>query len=228
VHGLLKRLRRRWQPYLIEVVEDALGNRTDVFFVQIGANDGQAGDPLHELIRRSPAWRGLLIEPVPYVFARLKQSHPDGGRFVCENVAIGAAAESRDFYYVSDRARDVLGSALPATFDQLGSFDPHHIRKHCGPEIEPFIVRASIRTEPLRDVLGRHRVSRVDVLHIDTEGYDYQILRQVDFAAWPPAVILYEHSHLSHSDQAAAVRLLGDHGYRVRSFKTDTLATRVT
>src|SRR5688500_13005578 len=44
----------------------------DAFFVQIGANDATHNDPLNRAIRRAD-WRGLLVEPVPYVFARLEQ-----------------------------------------------------------------------------------------------------------------------------------------------------------
>ncbi len=38
----------------------------DAQFIQVGANDGALHDPLRrELIRRN--WRGIMIEPVPYV-----------------------------------------------------------------------------------------------------------------------------------------------------------------
>ncbi len=42
-----------------------------VTFVQIGANDGVWNDPIEPYLR-GEKWRGVLVEPVPYVFARLK------------------------------------------------------------------------------------------------------------------------------------------------------------
>ena len=42
--------------------------------MQIGSNDGRSGDPLYLFIRRD-AWRGVLIEPVDYVFRQLKKNY---------------------------------------------------------------------------------------------------------------------------------------------------------
>jgi hypothetical protein len=41
-------------------------------FVQIGSNDGTTGDPLRTFTEAND-WSGLLVEPVPYVFARLQR-----------------------------------------------------------------------------------------------------------------------------------------------------------
>lgn len=39
-------------------------------FIQIGSNDGLANDPLREFVL-SKRWKGILVEPVPYLFDRL-------------------------------------------------------------------------------------------------------------------------------------------------------------
>ena len=224
LHSMAKRVRRWWSPYLIEIIETRLRERPEAFVLQVGSNDGAAGDPIHELIRRSSGWRGLLIEPVPYVFERLKKTYAALPRFACANVAIGDRHEHRKFYYISAEAKTALGAALPATFDQLGSFERDHIRKHCSDAVEPFIVEATIETIPLDEVLARHGVTRIDLVHIDTEGFDYHVLRQVDFARFTPAVVLFEHSHLGPEEMSAAESLLTKHGYRLKRLKTDTLA----
>ena len=87
-------------------------------------------------------------------------------------------------------------------------------------------VEEDVLVMPLCDVLARHRVERVDFMHVDTEGFDYQVLRQIDFARFRPRLILYEHQHLSAADQEAARQLLGAQGYECASLGPDTLATR--
>src|SRR5436305_1438250 len=54
------------------------------FVVQVGAHDGSIVDPLRaELVRRP--WSGILVEPVPYVFARLRASYGRNSRLALEN-----------------------------------------------------------------------------------------------------------------------------------------------
>ncbi len=36
-------------------------------------------------------------------------------------------------------------------------------------------------------------------MHIDTEGYDWKILSQLDLNRFSPAIILFEHKHLTKS-----------------------------
>src|SRR4051794_31449454 len=69
-------------------------------FVKIGANDGITGDPCSDILLTNTNWRGLLIEPVPYCFDRLRANFQDSRRFCLEQVAIGASAGEVTFYYV--------------------------------------------------------------------------------------------------------------------------------
>jgi hypothetical protein len=70
------------------IVERTFEARENVFFVQIGSNDGSRGDPLYAAVRRHGHWRGILVEPVPFVFERLKNNYDNDPRLIFENVAI--------------------------------------------------------------------------------------------------------------------------------------------
>src|SRR5262249_59030637 len=59
-------------------------------FVKVGANDGVTGDPCSDILLATPQWRGILIEPVPYCFERLRANFSDSRRFILEQVAVGA------------------------------------------------------------------------------------------------------------------------------------------
>ena len=221
----LVRLHRRVVPLEWEIAR-ALRGRREVFFVQVGSNDGTSGDPIHKLLERHKQWRGIFIEPVPSLFERLKANHPDSGRYVFENVAIGKERGEAVFHYVSEDAKAALGEKLPYWYDQLGSFDRQHILKHLDGLLEPFIVSQPLPCLPLQDVLDRNQVQRLDLLHIDTEGYDWQVLSQFDLARYQPKVVLYEHKHLSREDRRRAEALLRQHGYRLQVRSADTLARR--
>ena len=227
--GALRRaLVRRYQdlvPLEWEIAR-ALRGRSEAYFVQVGSNDGTSGDPIHKLLGRYRHWRGIFIEPVPFLFERLKAHHPESSRYVFENVAISKERGEAVFHYVSEDAKAALGEKLPYWYDQLGSFDRQHIVKHLDGLLEPYIVSLPLPCLPLQDVLDRNRVQRLDLLHIDTEGYDWQVLSQFDFARYQPTVVLYEHKHLSREDRRRAEALLRQHGYRLQVRAADTLARR--
>jgi FkbM family methyltransferase len=193
--------------------------------VKIGAHDGVQNDPLRKLIVANPQWTVLFIEPVKAIYDRLLQNYPSGRSYRFENIAIADQPGTRPFYYVSDEITTAIAN-VPWWYDELGSFDRNHIIKH-DPIFEPFIVAENIRCDTLAAVLARQGLTAgVDFIHIDTEGYDYQILKQIDFSPHRLRAILYENKHLTNSDTAAAEALLEAAGYRIKQLGADTLAIR--
>jgi FkbM family methyltransferase len=190
------------------------------FFVQIGSHDGLKGDPLRDLIKKNPLWRGIFIEPLEEPFRRLMDNYGHDRRFIFEQLAVSSQVEERLFYYVPYGKSDIPFS------EQMGSFSREHIVKH-SPSLDKLIVSINVRCEPLSGILMRHAVDHLDLVHIDTEGYDLQVLRQIDFAKYRPAIVLYEHIHLNSVDRDYSQSLLRARGYRIINCGLDTLALRV-
>lgn len=183
------------------------GRHQTLSVVQIGSNDGTGGDPLFSLINSHPGWNALLVEPVPYLFARLKQNYAGRPNLRFENAAIGETSGSLPFFIIDPAAMQTLQD-LPQWAEQLGSFDRDHIVKHLGPAISPHVQEVNIPTLTLTELLTRHQIDRIDLLHIDTEGHDWRILSQLDLERFRPQVILFEYNHLSEEEyQAAMARL---------------------
>ena len=201
-------------------IRQRLRGMHSVFFVQIGSNDGRHGDPIAPMIRREPRWSGIFVD----IFRRLKQNYGEAPRFTFENVLIGESQQPTKFYFVAERAKAELGDALPYWYDQLGSFNREHIAKHLDGKLVPYIEEIDLPTVSLPTLLDRNGVAHVDLLHIDTEGYDYEVLRQFEFERLRPAVVLYEHKHLPPDSRAKAQALLKQYGYEIRVRPDDTLA----
>jgi len=185
-------------------------------FVMIGANDGTTEDPISEILLADSRWRGVLIEPVPYCFRRLATTFHDSQRFALEQVAIGKAAGVASLYYVDESAVDKSGNR-PFWFDQVGSFDRDHVLKHVGAALGQRIVECSVEVCLLSDILRKHNIDGIHFLQIDTEGYDYEIVKTLDLANHAPSAILVEHSHLPSTDKEEMLNLLRANGYKVDS-----------
>src|SRR5262249_51942973 len=146
-------------------------------------------------------------------------------RFQFMNIAIGEAGE-RSFYYVAEAATDEYND-LPPWYNQIGGFSREHIVRQSriiGRDLEKYIVKAIVQSKLLGEAL--EDVERVDMILMDTEGYDFKILQQVEFARWRPEIIIYEHINLSAGDQEAARRLLSDNGYSLTLDTPNTVAVR--
>ncbi len=200
----------------------AAATRPDLFFIQIGSNDGSVRDPIYQFVRQHQ-WHGILVEPIKYYFDRLRANYAGIPHLIFENVAISDRMQTREFYRVQEGLRHV-----PQWCEGLGSFYKDVILKHqwAIPDIERLIVTERVQCIAFADLLRKHRVRQVDLLLIDTEGYDYEIIRQIDFQAITPAVLMYEHRHLKADERIACEKTLRDLGYSLAHRFANTLAWR--
>lgn len=196
------------------------GNKKNWTVVQIGANDGKTKDPLREFILKNQKWEVLLVEPVPYLFEKLKSHYSDSPRFSFENSAINNGT-SQEFYWVDKKAKYILGN-LPEWYDQLGSFDKGHISKHLNGILDPFIVSKSIQGITLETLFQKHGIRQIDLLRIDCEGHDWKILSQLDLSRFKPTLILLEMKHLNPEELKATLLFLRN-DYQVYQFEGDFL-----
>jgi len=72
----------------------------EIYFVQIGANDGIYNDPLYKYIRRDK-WKGVLIEPQKKIFNRLRNNYKNVEGIFFLNAAIDCKSGARPLYKIS-------------------------------------------------------------------------------------------------------------------------------
>lgn len=213
-----------WKFRPARLIEKALGHREDLAVVVIGANDGPASDPVFPLLQKRPHWHGTFVEPVPYLFEKLKESYGASERFSFVNAAVSRKTSEEKFYFVSPAARRDLPE-LPAWVEQLGSFDRGHMAGLLNGRLDAYITEITVPTITLDELFSRTAQKRVDLLLIDTEGHDWEILQQLDLKKWKPDVIVFEHCAISEEDRQAALRFLAPF-YRVLNIGKDYFCTR--
>jgi FkbM family methyltransferase len=209
--ALLGRRERELTPSLEHVAAHRMLER-DVafFFVQIGAFDGVSGDPLHRLIVRH-GWRGVLAEPQREHFERLEDTYRRQPGLTLRQVAVADRRGVRTLYTVAPR------DDHPQWAPQVASFDRAQVMRHAGsmPGLAERVQPVQVHCVTLDDLLGEAPDGVVDLLQIDVEGYDAELIRMLDLERWQPAIVRFEHKHLSRRDHDAAVQRLLDHDYRV-------------
>lgn len=215
---------------MIERLNQTLGRFKQLQFIQIGSHDGVSGDPLRTLVLSHSDWKGIFVEPVKYLFDRLKRNYSANQNYIFENLAVSTHSGKQQFYFLKEHAKSKLGD-LPPWYDQLGSFNKAHILKYCNWKVDPFkleryIEATTIECITFSDLCNKHNVKQFDLLHIDTEGHDYKILSQIDFNTIPPLVVLIEHKHLLAHEVVKTYNILHKHGYTIIADNSDLLAYR--
>jgi FkbM family methyltransferase len=196
----------------------------EAVFVEIGANDGEAHDHLQSHIRRR-GWRGVMVEPVPYVFERLRANYGDLERVKLENAAIAESDGELPFWHLPETS-EPESRGLPDWYHALGSLSRDAVlaNRDLIPGLEEKLVSTPVRCLTLDSLLARHGLDRVDLFAVDTEGYDAVVVGQLDLARVRPRLILYEHYHLGDEERSACRERLAESGYEILEEHFDTFA----
>lgn len=201
------------------LVRDALSRDPNFFFVQVGANDGIRDDGLRPSILKY-GLSGVLIEPLPDLFAKLQHNYRDVPGLDFENCAVGASSGEARIYRVRE------GAPVPDHAHGMASFNRSHLtgRRHGIPGLDDHVVETTIAVRTLPEILAKYGNRPVSLLMIDTEGYDAEIVRLAFEAGLRPEIVVYEHLHLPIATQAATLRRFKSEGYRFQEIGVDTYA----
>ena len=184
----------------------------DIFFLNIGANDGITNDPLYYFVKKF-RWSGIALEPVPEIFERLQANFATHESVIPFCAALADHDGSASFYRVAP------GPDVPERCDRLGSLLPeaHLGAKHLFPEIEQHMVEQKVATVTFESLVERFGIRKIDVISIDAEGYDYEVLKQIDFRRFRPSLVIYEQLHMDEHTKTESKRLLASFGYEVHN-----------
>lgn len=195
-------------------------NRKKLFFVQIG-NDGHTDDPIYRLVKKFE-WSGVLVEPVPEYFQKLKESYKGVPNISFANVAIADKNGYKTLYGFSEKAPFWIRLHTKTK----NSFSKKTILSHSWymPNLEKYIVGQKVKAINVDTLIEKYTEGKVDMLFIDTEGYDFEILKQFDLGTLRPSVVYYEHKHLALADRNKSWDMLAHHGYKVEHDRLNTFA----
>ena len=197
-----------------------LKTRNDFFFVQVGANNGLRGDPLRHLVMKHRL-AGLLVEPLPDLFSELKQNYADQPQLKFENVALAGNEEPLTLFRFSADAQ------VPDYAHGMARFDEAAMRSFAKAMGVPDKVEAvEVSGVTMSSLLTRHRIESFALLQVDTEGFDYEIVKMCFARGNFPEIINFEKINLKWSDRVDVKHLLQRHGYQHLDIGLDTVAVR--
>jgi len=149
-----------------------LGECSNGFYIDVGANDPLTSSNTHSFYLKG--WRGIDIEPIPELAAKLRAEHSENIVLEC---AVGAVGCRATLYKPQNLELSTLRADIATG----------HIKQGFG-GFEP--VDVEVRT--LDSILAEFASRPIDFISMDVEGSEAWALAGLDLRAWQPRVLLIE------------------------------------
>ena len=210
----------------------SLSKKGDFTVIQIGANDGITNDPIHKFIKRD-RWKGVLLEPQSAVFnLYLKKIYQKNEGLTPICAGIGETDGFQTLYKIAfsdQRWATGLASFSKEKVEEL--FENGIVEKNCrqfGIPIpqnpEDRIIGEEVEIISPQTLQKRFKISSIDLLQIDAEGFDLEVIRIFDIPKSLPKAIIFENVNHSKVELESSYELLKSSGYKLKEFGRDTLA----
>ena len=216
-------------PYGIFDFESFLYRHIEVHktlsFIQIGANDGVMNDPIFKFnMKNKDVVSGYVLEPLPDVYSSLVNNYKSSPNIYPLNLAIHNSKTEMLLY----RVKPEFLSKVPNFARGIASFDPEHWKKTALVPNSDYIQSETVRCISYSTLLQTYQIEAIDLLLLDTEGYDYEILMGIDFYHSKPKIIRFEHGVrngvMSHSQLLTVCSRLNSFGYQIIAESYDATA----
>lgn len=180
--------------------------------IQIGAFDGELADPLKNAFLEATN-RVILVEPQSKPYEILVNKYSDFSHIFVENSAVGEIDGELELFLPKGEQ-----------YSPIASLDSTHLSNF---GIKTSAVKSiTVNSITVTSLLRNYEIDSVDVLQIDTEGFDFQILTNFFNANVEPLVINLEVYHLSRQERTDLRKILRDRDYQYVEHGFDLFALK--
>lgn len=176
-------------------VREYFGHKGEGFFVEVGANEPTSPESQTWHLEQR-GWTGVLIEPIPELADKARESRK-------QSIVFQAACVDSD----AERTTTLLipmasGGLVTGHASLRANIDEHNYSE---------FTRVEVQAATLTEILDQVGAEAVDLLSIDVEGAELDVLRGLDLSRYRPSLILLEDKHLYLSKH----RFLRRRGYKL-------------
>ena len=213
--------KRRFSLNTEKILKSNFPSDTIFTFIQVGGNDGISFDFLFDFVTSRKS-KGVIIEPIPVYYNELHNNYMKYPDILTVNKAVHPEKEKENIYKIKDEnLRD-----YPDWAKGIASFNKQHLSKIITDLSDAHIEELEVQCDTLMNITSPF-LNDIDYLQIDTEGFDYEVLKQIDFNKYFPSIIKYESVNLENETAAQAVKLLRSQGYFCFAEGIDTIAVNL-
>jgi len=155
-----------------DMIIDKILNKENGFYVDIGANDPIRLNNTYKFYKRG--WTGINIEPNKIKYDKIVKCRP---KDITLNMGINNEKGELTFYVTNPDSHSTFSR------EEVNAFKGTHIK----------VTDVSrIKVDTLSSVLNKHAKKEIDLMSIDTEGFDLRVLESNDWDKYRPKLICVE------------------------------------
>ena len=202
----------------------------NIKIIQIGANHGV--DLLNKFnndYRDKISYIGIEPQEVP--FNQLQLAYKGFKNFYFVKECVGKKGKNNFFYlnkkyeeYCKKNNKDFLYHGYGGNSLIRSNISERLIRINLNPDT--YISSYEIDVNPLYDILKKHNLDcehfkNIDLLQIDTEGYDDEVIYNSNLEFFKPKYINFEYHNLSENKFKNLIKFLNQKSYECIKYKQD-------
>lgn len=150
----------------------------------------------------------LLIEPNSEFNRDLKNCYFNYNPII-ENIVVNndEEVENSKLYFCN---KTIYPDTEKTRYSELSSLDKEHLVKH-GIKIN-HIDEKFITCSTINNILEKYKIESLDILFIDVEGFDYHLVKSINFEKFKIEKIFYENLHINND---VMISFLESKGYEI-------------
>ena len=191
--------------------------------MQVGANDGKSDDFLRSSINKDT--KVILVEPIESVFLDLKNNYSDFTNVEFINKAIDIKKGKKKIYSVNPSNYDYYEKKYQSQdvswLTVLASFDKNHLINH-GVKLN-HIHSTDVDTTTFNDLIEQYNFNELDLLIIDTEGYDNVLVKNFIEDTNIRPIMIFEWIHMKETEAKHVIELLEANNYKFLKINKDLI-----
>ncbi len=189
--------------------------------IQIGANDGKSDDFLRTSINTDT--NVLLVEPIKSAFEQLKKNYSGFKNVRFVNKAIDTNSGKKNIFSVNPKYYDFYKKKYQSNdvgwLTIIASFDKNHLKYH-GIK-SGHIQSTEIECINFKDLIDQYNFDSLDLLVVDTEGYDEILITNFIKNTNIRPLIILEWIHIQKNKAEDLIELLKSNNYKLIKVSKD-------
>lgn len=199
-------------------------NSRKINLLQIGAYDGHLYDPIESILLSSTSnLQSYLLEPQIEPYQKLIEKYKNYKNIIPLNYAIHP---SKDSFYLHRAEASSINDAS-SFLNGTGSFSLKHVKKFVGNK-KLKLSKIRVKCISINKLMQKFKLNKIDILIIDAEGFDYEILKSINFKKVKPQIIRFEHgirdSVMSYAKFTEICNILNKNRYQIITESYDATA----
>lgn len=210
-----------------QLINNIFNLNNKINLLQIGGNDGQQTDFVNKAVNNENIIFHI-VEPIPLYFQELKNYYKNNTNVYTYNYAITNTSGHDYINYIPPHEN------MPIWLKGCSSFftDRNVLSGFCnwdenGEPYNPYdnlevmsyiknnTVKLQVNCLTFNDFIQIHNIQHIDILVIDTEGYDYHIFKQINLDKFNIRLIIIEYDNQTGFAKKDIVNILKQKNYTI-------------